>query len=66
MVGIDYVGLGTDYGPEAAYVFVEGAETMRRMPNIAREMVRRGYTDQEIQKVLGLNLMRVYQKVWKD
>jgi microsomal dipeptidase-like Zn-dependent dipeptidase len=34
------------------------------MPNVAREMVRRGYTDTEIRKVLGLNLMRVYSKVW--
>ena len=36
------------------------------MPNVAREMVRRGFTDEEIQKVLGENLIRVYKAVWKE
>jgi membrane dipeptidase len=73
LVGIDYVGLGPDYFPEdvnsrfrVGARFIEGAENMRDMPNIAREMVRRGYTDPEIQKVLGLNLLRLYGKVWGD
>lgn len=35
------------------------------MPNVVREMVRRGYSDVEIEKVLGLNLMRAYRKVRK-
>jgi membrane dipeptidase len=66
LVGIDYVVLGTDYFPWEGYPWIEGAENMREMPNVAREMVRRGYTDDEIEKVLGLNLMRVYRKVWKN
>jgi membrane dipeptidase len=71
LVGINYVALGTDYFPEdreftKGHNFIEGAENMRDMPNIAREMVRRGYTDPEIQKILGLNLLRVYGKVWGD
>lgn len=66
LVGIDYVALGTDYFPEEGYRWIEGAENMRGMPNVAREMVRRGYTDQEIQRVMGSNLMRVYRKVWKN
>jgi membrane dipeptidase len=64
MVGIDHVALTANFMPNQ-YVYV-GENSMRQvMPNIAREMVRRGFTDEEIQKVLGLNLMRVYQKVWK-
>ena len=65
LVGIDSVALGVDYFPERGWRFVEGAEKMRDMPNVVREMVRRGYSDEEIEKVLGLNLMRVYRKVWK-
>jgi membrane dipeptidase len=63
VAGIDYVGLGPDYSPMHGWRWVEGAERFAGMPNVAREMVRRGYTDTEIRKVLGLNLMRVYGKV---
>jgi len=65
LVGIDYVSLGTDYFPEKGAAWIQGAENTRGMSNVAREMVRRGFTDEEIQKVLGLNLIRVYQKVWE-
>lgn len=64
LVGIDYVSLGVDMFPEKTYPWLQGAETLRDMPNVGREMVRRGFTDEEIEKVLGLNLMRVYRKVW--
>ena len=66
LVGIDYVALGVDYFPENGWRFIEGGERMSGMPNVVREMVRRGYTDGEIDKVLGRNLMRVYGKVWKN
>jgi len=35
------------------------------LANVAREMVRRGFTDNEISKVLGGNLMRIYGETWK-
>ena len=66
LVGVDYVGLGVDCSPMNGWRWIEGAETMEGMVNVAREMVRRGYTDQEIEKVLGLNLMRVYRRVWGE
>jgi membrane dipeptidase len=64
LVGVDSVALGVDYFPEQGWRWVQGAERMRGMPNVVREMVRRGYRDDEIEKVLGLNLMRVYRAVW--
>jgi membrane dipeptidase len=64
LVGMDYVGIGTDYFPERGYRLIEGAETIAGMPNVVREMVRRDYSDDEIQKFLGRNLMRVYREVW--
>jgi membrane dipeptidase len=64
VAGIDYIGLGPDYSPMKGWRWIEGAERMEGMPNVVREMVRRGYTDSQIEKVLGLNLMRVYRQVW--
>ena len=67
LVGIDYVALGVDYFPEKGYYWVESPKAMRGgMVDAVREMVRRGYTDQEIEKVMGLNLMRVYRRVWGE
>ena len=65
LVGIDSVALGSDYFPEKGWRFVEGVEKMRGVPNVVREMVHRGYSDEDIEKVLGRNLMRIYGKVWK-
>jgi membrane dipeptidase len=64
LVGMDHVGIGTDYFPERGYRWIEGAETISGMANLVREMVRRDYTDDEIDRFLGRNLMRVYREVW--
>jgi membrane dipeptidase len=64
VAGIDHIGLGTDYFPEKGWKWVAGAETIEGMKNVVREMVYRGYTDAEIEKVLGRNLLRVYRQVW--
>ena len=66
LVGIDYVSLGADYFPVKGWHWVEGVGRMSLLPNVAREMVRHGFTDEEISKVLGGNLIRVFEKVWKD
>ena len=65
LTGIDYVALGVDYFPEKGWRWIEGAEAMQGMPNVVRELIRRGYSNEEIAKVVGQNLMRVYRKVWK-
>ena len=65
VAGTRHIGLGPDYTPMKGWRWVEGAERFEGMPNVVREMVRRGYPDEEIQAVLGLNLLRVYRQVWK-
>ena len=65
VAGIDYAGLGPDYSAMKGWRWIEGAETFAGMPNVVREMVHRGYTDEEIRKVLGGNLMRLYGTVWR-
>ncbi|MDX9826405.1 MAG: membrane dipeptidase [Spirochaetia bacterium] len=35
-------------------------------PLITQEMLRRGYSEEHIRKILGLNLMRVFEETWKS
>jgi membrane dipeptidase len=65
LVGIDYVSVGTDFFPEAGWEWIEGAGQLSLVPNVTREMVKRGFTDEEIRKVLGGNLMRVFKANWE-
>ena len=61
LVGPDYVGLGSDFdgiGPPPKDI-----ETVDKMPNITRVMVKRGYSDEDILKILGGNHMRVFKAV---
>jgi membrane dipeptidase len=62
-IGIDHVGLGTDlYGFDAAPV---GAEDVSCFPRITDRLLKRGFSDDEVLRVLGGNLMRVFDQVWK-
>ena len=47
---------------ETAICVVDGAGQMSLLPNVAREMVRRGFSDNEIAKILGGNLVRVFEE----
>ena len=38
---------------------------MENMPNLTMGLVARGYSDQEIKKVLGLNFVRLFKRVWR-
>ena len=59
VAGIDHVGLGSDFdgignGPV-------GLEDCTKFPSITEELMRRNYADGDIQKILGLNTMRVME-----
>lgn len=72
--GIDYVALGPDYfpGPFDDGTWVRGLRDMTELRNVAREMVhrrmngKRVFSEVDIQKVLGGNLLRVYEATWND
>ncbi len=58
LIGIDYIGIGSDYdGVPGLPEPMQGAEDLAL---VTYEMLRRGYTEAEILKVLGLNFMRVF------
>jgi membrane dipeptidase len=60
VVGIDYVGIGSDFDGGGG---VEGCRTVSEMKNITIELLRRGYTKGDIKKIWGGNFMRVFRKV---
>ncbi|CAN5713163.1 dipeptidase [soil metagenome] len=57
VAGIDHVGLGGDY--DGITTVPEGLEDVSTYPFLTAELLRRGYTDDEVKKVLGLNILRV-------
>ncbi len=59
-IGIDHVGLGTDFDGGGGIV---GCDDVSGMIHVTEEMMRRGYTDKEIAKVWGGNFMRVFARV---
>jgi len=56
VAGIDHVGIGTDFDGGGG---VEDCYDVSQMNNITIELVRRGYTEEEIDKIWSGNLMRV-------
>lgn len=60
LVGVDCVGIGTDFDGGGD---IEGCSDVSEMPNITKELVRRGYSEEEIRKIWGENIMRVFKKV---
>jgi membrane dipeptidase len=60
IIGINHVGIGTDFDGGGG---VEGCRSVAEMKNITIEMLRRGYTRQEIKKIWSGNLMRVFNEV---
>jgi membrane dipeptidase len=61
LVGADHVGLGSDF--DGIDTTPEGLEDASKMPNVTRELVRRGYGDDEIGKILGGNHLRAFKEV---
>lgn len=59
VAGIDHVGIGSDFdGFEGA---VKGLEDVSRFPDLLAELMRRGYTPEDIKKIAGLNFLRVFR-----
>lgn len=60
VVGIDHVGIGTDFDGGGG---VAGCNDVSGMIHVTEELLRRGYTDREIEKIWGGNFFRVFDKV---
>jgi membrane dipeptidase len=58
---------GKPYGdPDKYDPFPQGVDRHTRLLNLTRGLVSRGYTDEEIEKILGGNFLRVFDEVWTN
>jgi membrane dipeptidase len=63
VAGIDHIGLGGDF--DGISSVVEGLEDVSTYPALTAELLRRGYTDADVRKILGQNVLRVMRAVEK-
>ena len=61
VAGIDHIGLGGDF--DGITAVVAGLEDVSTYPYLIAELLRRGYTDEEIKKLTGRNILRVMRAV---
>ena len=69
LVGVDHVGLGPDFaevelvGLVTDEYYVKEVTGLDQLPRVTEALVERGYSDADILKILGENLLRVYRQV---
>ncbi len=61
LVGVDHVGIGSDF--DGVQVTLSDLETVADLPNLTRKLLQRGYSPDDIQKILGGNILRVMEAV---
>jgi membrane dipeptidase len=57
LVGVDHVGIGSDF--DGVQITTTGLATVAELPNLTKELLRRGYTETDVNKILGGNMLRV-------
>ncbi len=62
LVGVDYVAFGSDYDGVGDSL-PKGLKDVSTYPNLIKELLKRGYTDIDIEKICYLNTFRVWNKV---
>ena len=62
LVGVDHVGIGSDYDGVGDSL-PTGLKDVSAYPNLIEGLLRRGYSETDIRKILGENLLRVWQTI---
>ena len=60
VAGIDHIGLGGDF--DGITSVAQGLEDVSTYPALLAELLRRGYTDEDVRKIAGLNVLRVMRE----
>jgi membrane dipeptidase len=63
LIGVDYIGIGSDFdgmGPGPT-----GLEDVSTYPALLKELLKRGYSEQDVKQIAGLNLLRVMRDAEK-
>ncbi len=62
-IGVDHVGIGTDFNHGSGFAGFDDASDAL---NVTIELLKRGYSEEDINKIWGGNFIRVWQAVEKD
>jgi membrane dipeptidase len=60
LVGIDHVGIGSDF--DGVQVVPADLKSAADLPNLTKELLKRGYSESDIDKILGGNMLRVMEQ----
>jgi membrane dipeptidase len=60
VAGVDHVGIGSDFD---GATMPEGMEDVTRLPRITEALLKEGYSQKDVEKILGGNLLRVMEQV---
>lgn len=60
LVGINHVGIGSDF--DGVQAVPADMKSVADLPNLTAELLRRGYTEADIEKILGGNMLRVMEE----
>jgi membrane dipeptidase len=63
LVGIDHVGIGSDF--DGVQITTTGLATVAELPNLTKELLGRGYSADDVNKILGGNMLRVLDAIKK-
>lgn len=63
LIGVDHVGIGSDF--DGIRITPKGMDDVTFLPNITRELLKRGYSESDVRKILGGNFLRVLKEVEK-
>jgi membrane dipeptidase len=61
LVGVDHVGLGSDF--DGVYFVPKGLEDVSKYPNLIFELLRKGFSEEDIEKICSGNFLRVWEAV---
>jgi membrane dipeptidase len=64
VAGVDHVGLGSDF--DGVFDLPEGLQDVTRLPYVTYGLLKRGYSETQIYKILGGNLLRVMEAQNED
>jgi membrane dipeptidase len=63
VAGVDHIGVGGDF--DGAGSMPEGLPDVSGYPTLFAELAERGYTDEELRKIAGRNVLRVMREAEK-
>lgn len=63
VAGIDHVGIGSDF--DGISTTLEGMDDVSSFPKLTEELLRRGYSDDDVRKILGGNVLRAFAEAEK-